>query len=104
MSGDERASKKFINNAGKRAKGAFTGEDGSIFWAIKEIYNAIKVGIQALNVQLSRAGRYTDESRAKARREEKRDERDVDILDEGLADLASTEAQSDDRSSGNANG
>ena len=104
MSGDERTSKKLIDNAGKKAKGAFTGEDGSVFWAFKEIYNALKVGIQALNVQLSRAGRYVDESQAKARREEERDERDVDSLDEGLDDLASTEAQGDERNSDSANG
>lgn len=104
MSGDEYTSKKLINNAGKRAKGAFTGEDGSIFWAIKEIYNAIKVGIQALNVRLSQAGRYVDESREKARREEERDERGVDLLDEGLTDLASTEAQREDRNSDSVNG
>ena len=104
MSDDGRTSKKLIDNAGKKAKGVFTGEDGSIFWACKELYNALKVGMQALNVFLSRAGRYVDESRENSQREEARDERDVDLLDEGLDDVASTEAQGDERNSDSANG
>lgn len=104
MSSDGRTGKKLIDNAGKKAKWAFTGEDGSVFWALKELYNAFKVGIQALNVWLSQAGRYVDESQAKTRREEGREERDADSLDEGLDDLTPTETQDDERNSGSANG
>ena len=62
--------KKMLDNAGERAKGAFTGEDGSVFWACKEIYNALKVGVQALNVQLGKMGRIADESRQESKENE----------------------------------
>lgn len=67
---DDNNKKKMLNGAGERAKGAFTGEDGSIFWACKEIYNALKVGVQSLNVQLSRMNRFADESRQKSKENE----------------------------------
>lgn len=63
---DDKSGKKLISNAGERAKGAFTGEDGSIFWACKEIYNALKIGLHALNTQLSRAGRAVAEIQEKS--------------------------------------
>lgn len=63
---DDKNGKKLISNAGERAKGAFTGEDGSIFWACKEIYNALKIGLHALNTQLSRAGRAVAEIQEKS--------------------------------------
>lgn len=66
MADDNNNKKKILDNAGERTKGAFTGEDGSVFWACKEIYNALKVGVQALNVQLGKMGRFADESKQKA--------------------------------------
>lgn len=67
MADDKKNSKRVaIDNAGEKVKGAFTGEDGSVFWACKEIYNALKVGLHALNTQLSRAGRAVAEIQEKS--------------------------------------
>lgn len=103
MSSDERTSKKLVSNASKKAKGAFTGEDGSVFWACKEIYNALKVGVQALNVQLSRASRYADERRSKPQQEE-RDEYDAGRADKGRVTRASAESRRGERNDSDANG
>lgn len=103
MSSDERTSKKLVSNASKKAKGVFTGEDGSVFWACKEIYNALKVGVQALNVQLSRASRYADERRAKPQQEEERDEYDTGRADKGRVTRASTEGRRGERNDSDAN-
>ena len=67
MADDKKSnSKKALDSAGEKVKGAFTGEDGSVFWACKEIYNACKVGLHALNMYLSRTGRAIAEIQEKS--------------------------------------
>lgn len=67
MADDKKSnSKRALDSAGEKVKGAFTGEDGSVFWACKEIYNACKVGLHALNMYLSRTGRAIAELQEKS--------------------------------------
>lgn len=47
--------KNLAKKSGGFVKEQFTGQEGSIFWLIQQIYNGIKLGIESINQVISQS-------------------------------------------------
>lgn len=54
---NEGTARNALKRASSRVKSAFTGEDGSIFWACKELWNLGKVAVESTNMFINRKQR-----------------------------------------------